>query len=173
MAENGIVMNCNAAGVADSGVCAVLVVTTDEERIDFRSDVFEYDNFLQGGGRIVFNVDDWVNWMWLSPSGKYFLGEMLGRCHTNVSGRFVRSRRLAKKLFKIWGLHDRAAYMVGSEGACFRFDGRDWLDMSAGVPNNLHAIGGTAEDNLFCAGDDGFVEPHFGTAATGRRSKSQ
>jgi hypothetical protein len=154
---------CLSVGCKDGDVVAVLVVSTDEERVSFRSDVFEFDA-LERPPRVLLQADEWYSSMWVSPTGHHFLCEILGGALHDLAGTFTEDRLPGGRLFRIWGLHDRAVYTVGENGRCFRFDGRGWTDFSAGLQGYVHAIGGTAENALFAAGDYGFVARSSGGA---------
>ncbi|MHC2300750.1 hypothetical protein [Rhizobium mongolense] len=147
---------CLSVGQSEDGRLSVLVVSTDEDRENFKSSLFEYDRF-EGDAALIFEDDIWLSNMWKSPTGTHFVCEILGRCFHDLTGTFVGTKVSLRRLFKIWGLHDRAVYVVGAEGTCFRFDGTGWVDMSAGLQGYVHAVGGVAEDALFCAGDNGFI----------------
>ncbi|MCT7374150.1 hypothetical protein [Chelativorans salis] len=153
---NGISRECVSVGQSDDGQASVLVVSTDEDRESFKSNIFEYTT-LESNPALIFSEDIWISNMWKSQSGAHFLCEILGRCFHDLPGTFVEQRVTSERLFKIWGLHDRAVYVVGEAGTCFRFNGVSWIDMSDGLSGYVHAIGGVAEDSLICAGDGGFI----------------
>jgi hypothetical protein len=141
---------CVAVGVAPDQY-SVLVVSEDEG--SHRTDIFEFKDFMQGDPpAIAFTEQDWYGRMWLSPTGKYYLSGVLGTAATNAPGKFVRTRVTTSKLFSIWGLSDEAVYVVGAEGACHRFDGKRWNDMSLDAKVDVRGIHGTSESNLFAVG---------------------
>jgi hypothetical protein len=158
-----LVRGCVAVGAAPRQL-SVLVVSEDEG--SHRTDIFEFTDFMQAEPpTIAFTEQDSYGGMWLSPSGAYFLSGVLGTAATNVSQKFVRTRVTTSKLFAIWGLSDEDVYTVGSEGACHRFDGKRWNDMSLAAKLDLHCIHGTSPSNLVAVGS-GVVARWNGTQWT-------
>lgn len=152
---------CVAVAAHEGSAGSVLVVSSDEDRQRFNSEVFRFSD-IETPARQLFQVDEWLTSMWVSPTGTYFLAGALGECFSNVGGSFASQRASEKRLFRIWGLHDRAAYAVGADGTCVRFDGEEWRSMNEGLSGHLYAIAGTREDHLVCAGDGGFVARYDG-----------
>lgn len=148
---------CVSVGVAADGTNSVLVVSTDEERVEYLSTIFEYEDFLKNATGVVFQESEQIASMWMSATGKYYLSEALGSCYTNASGSFVRTQVTDANLYVTWGLHDRAVYTAGSKGAFFKFDGQAWSAMSLPAEVNTFAIHGLREDLLVCVGDQGYV----------------
>jgi hypothetical protein len=145
-----LVRGCVAVGAAPKQF-GVLVVSEDEG--SHRTDIFEFADFMQADPpTIAFTEQDSYGCMWLSPSGAYFLSGVLGTAATNASQKFVRTRVTTSKLFAIWGLTDEDVYTVGSEGACHRFDGKRWNDMSLSAKLDLHGIHGTSPASLVAVG---------------------
>ena len=139
----------------------MLVVSADEDRQSFNSEVFRFTDIETPAARL-FQIDDWLSSMWVSPGGTCFLAGILGQCFSNVSGTLSGQKVTDKRLFRIWGLDDQAVYCVGADGTCVYFDGTQWRSMSDGLFGHLYAIAGTRRDNLLCAGDGGFVARYDG-----------
>jgi hypothetical protein len=138
------------------GRASVLLVSSDEERESFRSDILCYEDFA-GEPQTVFSDDIWLSWMWKTGSGRHFACEILGSVFWQTGQGFQREKLSPDQLFRIWGLSDSSVYTVGATGRCFGFDGSRWSDMSKGLKGYLHAIHGVSPNRLVCAGDTGFV----------------
>ncbi|MCF6099656.1 hypothetical protein [Mesorhizobium muleiense] len=159
--DRKFIRECITVIAHEGSAASVLVVSTDEDRQSFNSEVFRFSD-IEVPPTQIFQVDDWISSMWASSVGTYFLAGVLGDCFTNLSGSFARQQATTNRLFRIWGLHDHAVYAVGADGTCVRFDGARWLPMSEGLSGHLYAISGRQEDNLVCAGDGGFVARYDG-----------
>ncbi len=138
------------------GRVSLLVVSSDEDRESFRSDILCYDDFT-AEPRTVLAEDVWLSWMWKSAGGRHFACEILGSVYWETGRGFQREKLSEHQLFRIWGLSDSAVFAVGAAGRCFGFDGSRWVDMSTGLRGYVHALHGVAPDRLVCAGDSGFV----------------
>lgn len=163
--ESKLGRDCVSIVSHDTGGAAVLVVSANEDRSRFNSEVFHLSNIEAMPSRI-YEFDEWLTSMWVSPSGVYFLASALGTCIHDDGGAYVEHKVSDKRLFRIWGLHDRAVYAVGAHGTCARFDGFAWSTMNAGLTGHLYGIAGTREDNLICVGYGGFVARYDGSRWT-------
>jgi hypothetical protein len=121
----------------------------------------EFSDFPQGSPRSIFSVEEWVSGMWRSPTGNYFLCDVLGGCYENLTGSFARTQAVSAQLYKIWGVDNHSVFAVGSKGSCIHYDGANWTDFSTGLTGYLHAIG-CHGDTIVCAGDSGFIARRVG-----------
>lgn len=139
-----------------AGRISALVVSSDEDREAFRTDVLEYDGFA-AEPRTVFTDDVWVSQMWKATSGRHFLCEVTGAVRWQEGATFRRAELDAPQLFGIWGYAEDAVYTVGSEGRCFRFDGAAWHAIHLVGGADLSAVHGRSESDVAVVGNDGLV----------------
>lgn len=141
---------------------SVLVVSSDEERQSFNSEVFRFE-VIDTPAKQVFQVDDLVTSMWISGSGKCFLAGALGRCWEDATGTARTSQITGQRLFRIWGLDENDVYAVGESGTCMHFDGTTWRPRNEGLAGYLYALAGTSPTSILCAGDGGLLARFDGT----------
>lgn len=66
-------------------------------------------------------------------------------------------------LFGIWGAHDHAIYVVGSEGKAIFFDGKSWVNQETSTQTTLTSVWGTSSSSVWAAGFLGTVLHYNGT----------
>lgn len=146
-----------------SGRLSALVVSSDEDRETFRTDVLEYASF-EADPETVFTDDLWITQMWKAGSGRHFLCGALGTVLWQKGKTFRRAALEATQLYGIWGLAENAVYTVGAKGRCFRFDGTKWIAMHLPGGTDLGAVHGRSESDVVVVGDDGLVARWDGSA---------
>lgn len=146
---------CVSISGASGGISA-LVVSCDEERESFLSELIVYKDFA-ADQKVVLSKNIWLSQMWKSAGGRHFMCEVLGSVHWQTKTKFQQKKLSDDQLFCIWGLDDDTVFTAGAKGRCFRFDGASWSDASEGLVGHLSALHGTSAQNLYAVGDKGFV----------------
>jgi hypothetical protein len=148
--------DCLAVAEDRSGRISALVVSSDEDRETFRTDVLGYAAF-DANPETLFSDDIWVSQMWKSPAGRHFLCDVLGTAIWQDGSAFRRTKLDAAQLYGIWGLSDDAVYTVGNAGRCFFFDGSEWTSMHLDGGPDLSAVHGRSITDMVVAGNDGVI----------------
>ena len=100
-----------------NGTNSVLVVSTDEDRVEHKSGIFELKDFMSGPSRMIFDEDEWVGGMWVSQTGKHYLSEVLGSCYANATvTSFEQEGRIIRTMYEVWRLAMRRSTQSDAEG---------------------------------------------------------
>jgi hypothetical protein len=86
--------------------------------------------------------------VWESPEGNVYAVSDIGEVIW-FDGRRWTATQTFTSLSSVWGSSDRDVYAVGANGAVLHFDGSHWRSIDIGTRETLHAVWGTAPDNLF------------------------
>ena len=148
--------DCLSVMADETGAISALVVSSDEDRETFLSEILHYQDFA-ADPQVIFSRDIWLSQMWKSKQGRHFMCEVLGQVHWQTAGGFEQLKLSTDQLYCIWGLDDDRVFAAGANGRCFGFDGRSWSDMSSGLSGDISALHGTSMQTLYAAGSRGFA----------------
>jgi hypothetical protein len=150
---NEITVECVAV-FAGAKSLSCLTVQRHEDGDASRSQIQRAEIYPDDKPVPIFDVDESIWTMWMSPSETYYAASTRSFIHGRGND-FTRSELPHARITSIWGFSDDQVYAIGDGGTVLCFDGEHWADMSIESGGYLHAISGTSARDLFVTGDRG------------------
>lgn len=129
-------------------------LSNDEESVG-RAIVFEMNGFDPDSARVVFDLGDFAESFWVASPTEFFVLEVGRTVHHFRNGAWSSALVADSMMLRIWGLDRQNAFLFGSEGNIYNYDGTLWTKMSVPVINRIQDMHGTSVDRIYAVGDVG------------------
>ena len=133
----------------------VLYQLSDQDLTVGSALIYEMEGFDPSTAELIYTFDDFAASFWVAAPTEYFLLEVGRTVHHFHNGVWTTGVVAESQMLRVWGLSPNDAYLFGTEGKLYRYDGNDWSSMTLPLRSRLHDMHGRSADRLYAVGDLG------------------
>jgi hypothetical protein len=108
-------------------------------------------------GKLIYEVDLWLDDMWLSDDETLYVSAEGGEIHTYKNGKWtVMHTPEESMLSSIWGVNNQHIFVSG-EGVILRMEGNTWVYTAKHQNTYIECIRGKSLNNIYAVGGRGLI----------------